>query len=180
MWHRLLNVKCIKLLNPTIHKVNLAQNAHFYVPERPSSQLQITYDTKISYRVNISYVFNPEELFCDLSGEQNFQFTLKKYLVSNLPGWCGSCLTLWGVQTSLWLRKALDIFVISANQDFIALTTVLYLNSDLVPEPFARKQFSKYYQKLCKLALTDGCKIDIKMVHFNSLYWIWLLLLCLD
>lgn len=72
------------------------------------------------------------------------------------------------------------LFVISANHDFITQATVLYLNSDLVPEPFARKQFSKYYQKLCKLVLTDGCKIDIKMVHFNSLYWIWLLLLCLD
>lgn len=76
------------MFNPSIHKVNSAQNAHFYMPERllSSSQLQVTCDTKISCRMNLSYVFNLEELFCDLSGEQNFQYTLKKYLVSNLPG----------------------------------------------------------------------------------------------
>lgn len=69
------------MLNASIHKVNSAQNAHFYMPERllSSSQLQVTYDTKIRCRVNLSFVFNPEELFCDLSEEQDLPHFL------NLP-----------------------------------------------------------------------------------------------
>lgn len=61
------------MLNPSIHKVNSAQKADFYVAERllSSSQLQITCDTNIRCGANLGCVLNPEELFHYLSGEQN-------------------------------------------------------------------------------------------------------------
>lgn len=43
-------------------------------------------------------------------------------------------------------------------------TTPVCSHSDCEPEPFARKQRCKHYQRLHILLLTDGCKLDIKMV----------------